>query len=190
MIAMSIKVTGLEQSIQKLEGMKRGLRNRHLRKAVRAAVAPQVKQVKASMTFADDTGVLRRSITSKIKTYPSGYTMGVVGPRAQTLTAHSRSKNRQVSRNPAKYTHLVEFGHRIAKGGALRNQYATEWTVVNGKRRRRRNMNRITKLGLGSSSGYVQGRPFLGPGFDRSSSAALDAFKSKLVDSLNAEARV
>lgn len=186
---MTIKITatleGIEQAIAKFETLKRGTQNKYVRKAVRAGVGPQVKAARSNATFRDDTGVLRRSLTSKISTYPSGVSSGVVGPRKQTREAFSRSKKKTVKRNPNNYAHLVEFGHRIAldrAGGRSRKDYALR--RITGKQKGRLAAGKSDAM----SGGYVAARPFLGPAFEQSKDPATDAFKVKFVTELMADA--
>lgn len=182
---VTAEITGLNEAIAKFEQLKRGTQNKYVRKAVRAGVGPQLKAARSAGSFRDDTGVLRRSLTTKIKTYGSGITSGVVGPRRQTIEAFSRTKGKTVKRNPNNYAHLVEFGHRIAlekAGGGSRKDFALK--RLTGKQK--------GKLGKGQtegvSGGRVAARPFLAPAFNQSKEPALAAFGAKFVTELMADA--
>lgn len=75
------------------------------------AVAKQAKRLAPK-----ETGLLRRSIGSKVKTYPSGVTVAVVGPRLGFRKEVLRKRNRPFApasmANPVKYAHLMELGTR------------------------------------------------------------------------------
>lgn len=73
------------------------------RKAVRAACAPFRKAMKAKAPRRD--GALKRSIYTKLKTYPSGGVIGITGPRYEWVAGMTSE-----AVNPGKYAHLVEYG--------------------------------------------------------------------------------
>ena len=72
--------------------------------------------------------------------------------------------------NPANYAHLVEFGHHVAKGGALSKAQA-------GRRVRK---SRSGRTGLGRSVVFVLARPFLRPAFSTSRGAVVSRMKAAL----------
>jgi HK97 gp10 family phage protein len=122
MTFVSAKVVGVASSLAAFEEMKRATKNRIVRKAVTSGTNPMNRAAKASSKFIDRTGLLRKSIGKKVRTYRnSGATIGVIGPRRgfarnrnvlgswNASTGH-RSIN-QVRINPTHYAHLVEHGH-------------------------------------------------------------------------------
>ncbi len=119
---ISTKLSGVSSSIGAFEEMKNGVRNRVVRKSVYAGTVPMNRAAKVNKRYRDRTGLLRKSMGRKVKTYRnSGITIGVIGPRrgfARTVNqlgawsaALGRRSIRQVKINPANYAHLVEHGH-------------------------------------------------------------------------------
>jgi HK97 gp10 family phage protein len=93
---------------------------------------------RARVLAAKDSGALKRSITYVVRSYRSGETaVAVIGP-------NKRFRGPDGAR-PANYAHLVEYGHRVAKGGAL--------TRLDGRGRK----------GKGVAGGFVPARPFMRP---------------------------
>jgi HK97 gp10 family phage protein len=114
-----------------------------------------------------ETGLLRKSLGKKTKTYPNKGTVVVaIGPRTG-FRRLVRVKGKLVRRNPTKYAHLVEFGsrpHTVGKGSSLR------------KRRQR-----------GVMHPGVAARPFLRPALDTTAQAAIAAFQSHAWDLISRE---
>lgn len=116
------KVDDLDAVQHTLAGLKKSMRNKILRKAIRQASKATTKAAKANAPV--DTGLLRKSIGSKIKTYKSGVVVAIIGPRTGYRRAVDRSGRRvkliDVSRksapvdaeirNPVNYAHLIELG--------------------------------------------------------------------------------
>lgn len=70
------------------------------------------------------TGLLKRSLDVKVKTYPSGVVVGVVGPATGFKTDKATGKKvrtklgekiKETGINPVKYAHLVELGTKRSK---------------------------------------------------------------------------
>lgn len=77
--------------------------------AVQEAAVPIVVQAKRYARNSRDTGALEESITFRTKPYRRGdRALAVIGPASKFRGADGRQ--------PAKYAHLVEFGH-VAKNG-------------------------------------------------------------------------
>lgn len=89
-----------------------------LRGAVTFGITPLLAAAKKGVPR--DTGQLKLSMSKVVRTYPSGVVVGVVGPAKGFRGHFTDKKGRLVLRNPTKYAHLVELGHRIAVGGRLR----------------------------------------------------------------------
>lgn len=111
---------GVKEAAQALEGLKRGLRNKVLRRAVTAAARVVLRSVKAAETRRR-TGQLKKSLDIKVRTYSSGAVVGVIGP--------SRGFRIMLGKQPVDpiyYAHLVEAGvrpHALGKGSRLRDKY-------------------------------------------------------------------
>lgn len=186
---ISATLDGIDKAIAKLGQISRGVANKSMRKAVRAGVAPQLKAVRSRMTFSDDTGTLRRSMTTKIKTYASGVTSGVVGPRKQTREIYSRSKRRVVTRNPNAYAHLVESGHRIAVSKDTGKSERRNILIRKGRDRLQQPKLATAPRNIEArSAGFVQGQRFMERGFAGSVQPATAAFRTKLVADLLGDA--
>lgn len=103
-----------------LAEIKRGAARGILTKAMRIAVKPVPTAMKAKVP--QDTGLLRRFITQRVKFYPRQVTaLGMVGPRSggQVVRRVSSWSNSPVMQRPGKYAHLVEKGtkpHSITIG--------------------------------------------------------------------------
>jgi len=104
------------------------------------------------------TGALRRSITAIVREYPrAGKVIAIIGPDHGTYAKGARLKagvrNGKVDR-PAKYAHLVEFGHytgtRSGKFGGFAKGFKRSKAVTAG-------------LGSQSATAYVLAQPFLRP---------------------------
>ena len=186
---LSATLTGVENTLAKFETLKRGARNKYLRKAVRAASDPQLKASRAAMTFRNDTGVLRKSLIKKIRTFPSGITTAIVGPRKESVLATDRG-GRQVIRNPNNYAHLVEFGHRIAVSRITKRSQYRHILIRRGKTRIATSKNPFSPNVEALHSGDVPARQFMRPGFVSSQGAATYTFTKKLTEDLMTDAKV
>ena len=129
--AIKAEVKGVEEAIEALAQIKRSIANRILRTAMRKAAKPIWDAAKSNVAV--ETGLLKKSLFAKVKTYPSGVTVAVVGPRkgfkmaatkgvrkAGSATAKRFAKSQ--GRNPTKYAHLVEGGtkpHALGSGSRL-----------------------------------------------------------------------
>jgi HK97 gp10 family phage protein len=121
------RITGVQEVLSRLDGVKRSLRNRILKGACRKAARPVAKAARAKLDENESvvTGALRRSIGVKVGVSKRGVAYAVIGPRRKTkrdkygnvsLTAFGRAEKRRVEKgqatdDPAYYAHLVEYGH-------------------------------------------------------------------------------
>jgi HK97 gp10 family phage protein len=88
-----------------------------MRRALSIAATPIVKMARALAP--KQFGWLKRSIKRKVKTYPSGVTVAVIGPdrnvvgkpKADLGSGKDVKVKRRPLRIPHKYAHLVEGGH-------------------------------------------------------------------------------
>lgn len=119
---------GLAPLVKQLDGMKKGLRNKTLRSAMRKSASVVNKQAKTNVTAQGIgyTGQLKKSLGVKVKVYPSGVVIGVVEPRAGfriAIRGRSRAGLKAIRfHDPRKIAHLVEGGTvvRTNKAGANR----------------------------------------------------------------------
>jgi HK97 gp10 family phage protein len=88
------------------------VQRRVMRQAVSAAATPITKAARAKAP--KESGLLRKSMGKKVKTYPKTMTVvGIVGPKTSIIGEHKGRK-----RWPAKYARLIERGH-IARDGSF-----------------------------------------------------------------------
>lgn len=140
---MSAKVDGLKPLLVTLDRVKKGAKNKVLRRAVRKSSSIVLKAAKVKCPQRIDAsgyrkenksrGLLRKSLGIKIATYPKAV-VGIIGPRRgfKTQIGVIRSgpnAGKPIFEDPANIAHLVEFGtrpHSLAKGDKL-------LTTVSGK---------------------------------------------------------
>ncbi len=114
--------------LARLDGMKRAVRTRVLRKAIGAGTKIILKVAKSLVP--KESGLLRKSLGRKVKVYRnSGIAVGIVGPRKGFRQDVTRSKGKwfpvTAISDPIKYAHLVEFGtqpHSLGAGSSLRKK--------------------------------------------------------------------
>lgn len=88
------------------------VQRRVTRGAVNAATTPIVKAAKQKASASKESGLLKKSLGKKVRTYVEKKTVvGIVGPRKDIVGEYKGKK-----RWPAKYGHLVERGHIAADG--------------------------------------------------------------------------
>ncbi len=129
-------------------------------KAVREGLKPAASAAKRNAPV--DTKRLRKSIGRKVKGYPNGNVIGLVGMRA----GH---------RLP--YWHLVVFGHRIAIGGSLiRERGRKAGTLGNSKR-------------AGRVGGFVKGNEWIRRALEQNSVKMVKKYTSTLKEQIAKEAK-
>lgn len=130
-------ITGAEQLHSVLAGLPEDLRREILATTMGKAGAHVAGKMRRKAPRV--TGALAKSITYVVRKYGDGArTISVVGPNRKYVTKDGA--------RPANYAHLVEFGHRVAKGGALDR--------LDGR----------GKAGTGKQGGFVPAKPFMRPG--------------------------
>lgn len=174
----------------KLEALKRGVRNRLLRKALRAgsrplvvaarALVPVRRKVKGSNVTPQK--LLKKSLGVKIKTYKGGgIVVAVVGARSKKTQIGTRvrgpHKGQPVYENPANIAHLVEKGHAVGlkKGTGF---------ISAAVRRVRMAARKLTGGGA-----RVPEHPFLDPAIQKAAGAAQEEVRKVLEDGLAQIAR-
>ena len=115
----------------------------------------------------NETGALRKSLGTVVKRgRKTGLLMAFVGARSRYYVGGKRLKAGQSYkktqlRNPAKYSHLVEYGHRsVHGGGALPNYGEKVSGVFNSV-----NKGKSIRRGTVKATSFVPPRPFLYPAF-------------------------
>ena len=131
---ISAKLDGVDQVVLKLQSVDKNVRKKLMRKAITKATQPVAKAAKrgarsvVNQVAANDelgqamksSGLLAKSIGSKVKTYPSGVVVGLVGPRGgfnRQIGVRKRGKNagQAINADPIYYAHLVEYGTRRSR---------------------------------------------------------------------------
>lgn len=103
------KLEGQDKVLAKLANLKGSLIRRIVRQALNKAATPILKTAKQSVPV--DTGLLKKSLGRKSKTYKSGTLMQIIGARSGFKTPVGvNRKGRTKYQNPTQYLHLVEFG--------------------------------------------------------------------------------
>ncbi len=137
-----------------------------LRTAVNYGITPLLAATKRLVPRS--TGQLRLSMSKVVRTYPSGVVVGVVGPAKGFRGHFTDKKGRLVLRNPVKYAHLVEYGHRVVHGGKLdRSKYKS--TLVRHE---------------GTITGIASPIPFMRPGFLQTEAQVQARMESKIAEGL------
>ena len=114
-------VTGLKEILQAMDDLPKNLRKKHLRKAM-SDIAKKILWAAKART-PRGTGLLRKSLGRKIKVYPSGVVVGIVGARrgfrqqvgervkdSRPGTKYPKQAGDPIYVDPTKYLHLVELG--------------------------------------------------------------------------------
>lgn len=111
---MRFELTGLKDVLGRLaQFQKQGTRSRILRPALQAATKPMLDLARSTVRIR--TGVLRKSLARKTKTYrKNGVVVVIIGPRKGfkklATIKRGRNKGKKIYADPIRYAHLVEFG--------------------------------------------------------------------------------
>lgn len=105
------KVVGLAELRLKIDGLKKSVVNKHARRAMTHTVRDVAKKFKAVAW--KRTGLYKKSVGSKIKTYKGTTVVGVIGARhgfkkQVGVRLRGKNKGKAVFQDPAKYGHLAE----------------------------------------------------------------------------------
>lgn len=112
---ININIHGATQTAMTFARLRGGIQRRVLRRSVTSGAAPIRRAAKATSRFQDRTGLLRRSLVVKTKTYSSdGRVVAVIGSNRSVQGTH---KGKKIV--PANYAHLVELGHRGPGGSQV-----------------------------------------------------------------------
>lgn len=177
---------GLRDTLAALAGLKRAVRNKAMRPALTEASALVLARAR-TLAPPGETGLLRKSLTKKVKTYrQSGIVVGMVGPqtgtaagrrvagkRVRKLTAFGR-RAQALGVQPARYAHLVELGHRLVKGGRLPRARLGRVAAALSR----------GAAGGGRVIGHVEAHPFLGPAWRATRGQAVEVIARRIAAEL------
>lgn len=126
--AVKARVEGVQDLIAQLDGLKKSLRNKILRKAVSNAGKTLLWAARARASGFKRTGLLYKSLGRKVKVYPSGAVVAIVGARkgfkqvigvrkrdSRPGTKYPKAAGDPIYADPTKYLHLVELGTRRSR---------------------------------------------------------------------------
>jgi HK97 gp10 family phage protein len=104
------RLTGLKDVLDRLAHLrKQTTRSKIARRALQMASTPILKTAKRLAP--KETGLLRKSIGRRLKTYRrTGTVFVMIGPRYGFKQLVTLASGKQHLRNPIKYAHLVELG--------------------------------------------------------------------------------
>lgn len=153
MFTVTMQMQGLGKALENLREVDKRVARKVLPKGIRAGAKVLAKVAKAEAPV--DTGTLRKSMWTRVKSYQGGKRVqAIVGPR--------RFKYAN-GKNPANYAHLVELGHRVANRGKLLR--------VQGKGK-----NTKFKGGQGKMLGRAKGNPFMSRAANAADNMAIATF--------------
>lgn len=173
-------VVRLDGITEVLRGLPRDLQTQILATAVAEAARPIVQAAKRNAESSRRTGALQASISARVRKYKrDAVATAVVGPDRSYYAGVAKLRkgdDKRGAEQPSRYAHLVEFGHNVAKGGKLRDEYVSEVALVRNSRgklvRRRRRTERIRRFATGVVGGFVPAKPFLRPALLETSALA------------------
>jgi HK97 gp10 family phage protein len=154
-LKINLQLDGLNDLAPFLKSLKPSRQSRILGETMAKAGKPVANLAKQKAP--KDTGALRRSITVVVRRYPQrGKVIALIGAAKGYYGKGSTGKlrrlgakdSREGSRSPAYYSHLVEYGHRMA---------------VSTGQDARTNKGKTFRKGTLQETGYVLARPFLRP---------------------------
>jgi hypothetical protein len=108
------EVAGLKECQAALAGVEKRVRKAAVRRGVAAGAKTVVKEARKRVRRR--SGLLAKSLGSKVKTFKNGTVVGIVGPRTgfrKVVGQRTRGKNKGkvVYENPTQIAHLIEKGH-------------------------------------------------------------------------------
>lgn len=185
-LQIKAKVDGLKELVQQLKELPQKLQKQTLRKATTEGSQLVLRTAKAKVPVGE-TGLLKKSLGHKVGiSRRTGVVYAVIGPRTGIVRTRTGKKKvtklgirfAQAGVKPYMYAHLVEFGHRIAKGGSLSDQYYQ--TRVKGRFAR----GALRKRATGVVAGHVPAKPFMRPALDENIQAIKGVYERHIKDAL------
>lgn len=155
--------------------------------AERRAMKPVIAQ--ARQLVRRESGTLARSLGAITKKYPGkAVVITVVGPRTHMGRVVEIDGHPQY-RDPVKYSHLIEFGHRVARKGTVLLRRGE--SIQKAKRRAAGMTDKEGKPNphrLGTAAGSVPAFPFILPAFKGQQAAIIARYREELAVELEKEA--
>lgn len=162
MVVANFSLTGVDNIVNNLTILTRNIRDRSLKKAMAKVIDPIHRAALARVSI--DTGTLSKAVQKKITSSGSKgeKVMGFVGIRRGIkvpvrVVTRGKHKGKLYMLVPTRYAHLIEFGHRIV---------VSKIWEVNPKSKFGR-LREIKHLAAGSVVGFVRGKPFMRPAWDK-----------------------
>lgn len=130
-LKMKAEIVGIKELMQTLDKFTGAVQRKILRPALNAEGTKVLKQAKSNVPVL--TGLFKKALGRRTKTYKDGGVVVIVGPRHGYKTMIGG-----VSRNPVYYAHLVEGGAapHFLRGAA--SEYEVEYTTRFGNKRKRK----------------------------------------------------
>ncbi len=185
---MPVQVLGVGELVGRMKALPDKLRNKGMRTAMKQAARPIVQATKAMAPV--QTGLLRQSIASVVVKSKDSFS-ALIGMRHVTggknkgfrpskkvvraIVARVAGGGSSREGDPARYAHLVEFGHNIVPRGQKVG-------------RKERKGKTAVELGVSRGFGRVAARPFMRPGLASGAQAAEQALAQELRQFLAQEA--
>lgn len=163
-MAFGISIIGDKAVIRNLHSLAERTQRKILKKVVRRVQKPMIAEARRRVRRR--SGQLAKSLGTVIRTYKQTNVIAVAGPRGGFRTTWN---GRPI--DPVFYAHLVEGGHRIARGGKLASK-----------------KGRRTKGKQGEHTGDVPAYPFLGPAFEANKDTAKTAAIREIAKEIEKEA--
>ncbi|MGL6072631.1 MAG: HK97 gp10 family phage protein [Fimbriiglobus sp.] len=165
---MKVELHGTRQTENALQGVKAGVKNRVLKRALRQ-VSSSAAKVAKSRIRGKRTGALKRSLGVKYKSYrSSGVFVFAIGPRKGYRTSDAAGG----SIDPARYAHFAERGRKAV--------------VV---KKARMLANRAGRIFFGKRVEAAQGIPFMRPAFAHAQAeSGGSGFRGKVAEGVRLEA--
>lgn len=195
-VNMSLELSGMDNIERWITGLDLGLQSKLLMGAMQRAAKPMIASAKSMAP--KRTGALRRSIDAKVVEYKKdGVIVGIIGPKNMRVVEEEGKGGRKRLRkavagdkqskikNPAKYAHLVEFGHRSVHGGGALPNYGEKvkgvWNSVN--------KGKSIRKGTIKATSFVAPRPFMRPAFERHKDQMMQALELGVLQAIAAETK-
>lgn len=106
-----MNITGSKELARLLEDLPGKVQKKVLRQGVSAASTPILKAIRGRVP--KRSGLTKKSMARKVKTYKSGTVVSIMGPRKDAAAMYKGKLHK-----PSKIAHLVEKGH-INRDGSL-----------------------------------------------------------------------
>lgn len=188
-ITAQLKLDGVEDLQQAFKILKGSHITRVVRTASKKAIKPVVVDMKSNIP--KETGLLRKSIGDKQKTYKGGTVITIAGARkgfkrlVKVKARYGKEKTRMQWRNPAVYAHLVEGGtrpHTLGEGTSL-GRASREFKALTDRGRswkRTRWTKAIAKHQRGAMHPGTKPQPFMKPAYESNKATMLRIYRQHL----------